>query len=154
MNGAWNLDVVAEVLFPECTKMNWVTVVRCFDHPRVVIKTEQTFECLVKLVYKVSGQPLNVEGLFGNWGNKLEQLHLLSLAANTSSRAVDFSVAINRALRLEGNFLLIYIRNFHVLHDFLLIYVRKLQGNRQFQLQVARTGPVTTSTRPTLSRIF
>ena len=91
-DGAWNLDVVAEVIGKEVSKsLNWVVVTRYFDQPNAVIPNEAVFQNLCKLVNKISGKPIAMEGLLGNWGNKRGQLAMLSLAASCPRQAVDCS---------------------------------------------------------------
>lgn len=99
----WNLDVISDVLARECRGYNWVTVVRHFDQQTVTIKSEGAFQCLVRLVYKISGQPLKAEGLLGNWGNKTEQFHILAYASNAPRASIDFSGLFTPENRLEGN---------------------------------------------------
>jgi CCR4-NOT transcription complex subunit 1 len=99
----WNLDVISDVLARECRGYNWVNVVRHFDQQTVTIKSEGAFQCLVKLVYKISGQPLKAEGLLGNWGNKTEQFHILAYASNAPRTSVDFSGIFTPENRLDGN---------------------------------------------------
>jgi hypothetical protein len=73
-------------------------------------------------LYKISGQPLNVEGLLGNWSNKPCQLSLLNYAANSPRSVVDFSSIINP----ESRFIIIIIIIIIVKHIFLLFFSNSL----------------------------
>ena len=95
-NKKWNLDVIASVLSEECkyrtAKIDWVRVVRFLDSNSLAIKSMDDFILLCRFFMRISGTKFPASGLIGNWQNKMAQLYMLILAANSpKADSVDFS---------------------------------------------------------------
>ena len=102
--GSWQVNVIADVLTRECEGLNWASMVRAFDCSIVesTVTSQEAFQILASLVLRVSGRPLNAEGLMGSWGHKRAQLILLAHSASAPAYLVDFSGLLSSESLLGG----------------------------------------------------
>jgi len=104
MSNPWNLENVADVLNQECRGLNWVQVVKNFDVSNFSARSEGDIQLLLRLVVRVSGSTVPAMGLVGSlWNNKLVQLHVLGVAANSPRNVVDFSTLVAPDQILSGD---------------------------------------------------
>eukprot|EP01036_Dinobryon_divergens_P029707 gene29707-38838_t len=99
----WNLENVADVLNSECRGFNWNQVAKNLDMHLLNVRTESEIQLLLRLFVRVSGSTVPPMGLLPQWTNKVAQLHILGVAANSPRNVVDFSGMISAEQIITGD---------------------------------------------------